>query len=392
MPTFPKVSFDNLENAFISRTDQEIKQAYWLFKGMSYPFFVKTGSSLAEFALRYHLPVRRIIRKTIFRQFCGGENIGDCTYTIARLGKYGVGSILDYSVEGKEEEKEFEHACSQIEATLKRAEKDSNIPFSVFKVTGLARYKLLEKVSNNEKLSVAEQEEYARVKIRVDRICKAASAIKKRVFIDAEESWIQNAIDSLATEMMQRYNHEYAVVYNTIQLYRHDRLEYLKKSYDDAVKGNYFLGEKLVRGAYMEKERERALQMGYPSPIQPDKTSSDRDYDEALKFCIEHIDRISICAGTHNEESSYLLLSLMEKKGISPSDERIYFSQLLGMSDHISYNLSQAGFRVAKYVPYGPIASVLPYLTRRAQENTSMSGQMGRELALLTAEKKRRNI
>lgn len=386
----PKVSFDNLENSFAFRSGHEIRRAYWLFKAISFPAVVKFGSHLATGALKYHLPVKGLIRNTIFRHFCGGEDINDCAKTIERLGRLGVGSILDYSVEGKEDEVEFDHSCQEIRATVHKAENNAYIPFSVFKVTGLGRLALLEKVSNKETLSSEEAAEYSRVKERVRKICEEGYKAGVRVFIDAEESWIQDAIDEMTTQMMEKFNKERPVIYNTVQLYRHDRLEFLKESYRKAVEGNYFLGLKLVRGAYMEKERERAAEKGYPSPIHTSKEGSDRDYDQALRFCMDHIDRIAICAGTHNESSSLLLTALMTEKGIAPTDDRIYFSQLLGMSDHISFNLAKAGYRVAKYVPYGPVAAVLPYLTRRAQENTSIAGQMGRELSLLNAEIRRR--
>jgi len=386
----PKLSFDNLENSFAFRSKHEIRRAYWLFKAISYPTLVKVGSNLATGALKYHLPVKGLIRGTIFRHFCGGEDINDCARTIERLGKLGVGSILDYSVEGKEDEVEFDHSCQEILLTVKRAQSDNNIPFSVFKVTGLGRLALLEKVSNKEQLSSEEAAEYSRVKERVRKICEEGAQLNVRVFIDAEESWIQPAIDEMTTFMMEKYNKEKAIIYNTVQLYRHDRLDFIKDSHRKAVEGNYFLGLKLVRGAYMEKERERAKANGYPSPIHADKAGSDKDYDDGLRYCVQHIDRISICAGTHNENSSLLLTRLMAENDIAPNDERIYFSQLLGMSDHISFNLAKAGYRIAKYVPYGPVAAVLPYLTRRAQENTSIAGQMGRELSLLTAELRRR--
>lgn len=386
----PKLSFDNLENSFSFRTDREIQRAYWLFKAIGFPSLVRYGSALAGFSLKYQLPVKGLIRKTIFRHFCGGENIQDCNYTIERLGKHGVGSILDYSVEGKEDEYEFDQSCQEIIRTVRRAHGDPHIPFSVFKVTGLARFALLEKVSERSPLNSEEAAEFSRVKERVRSICETAHQLNVRVFMDAEESWIQTAIDDLCTAMMEKFNGEKAIVYNTVQLYRHDRLSYLKEAHEKAAASGYYLGLKLVRGAYMEKERERAKQLNQPSPIQRDKNDSDNDYDEALHYCVANLDRIAICAGTHNEKSSLLLTQLMEANNIAPQDERIYFSQLLGMSDHISFNLSKAGYKVAKYVPYGPVAAVLPYLTRRAQENTSIAGQMSRELALLTAEIKRR--
>ena len=384
------LSFDNIENAFEYKSDAEITRAYWLFRTISNPAVVKYAPALTGIALKLHLPIKWAVKGTIYGHFCGGETIEECLQTIENLGKYHVGSILDYSVEGKEDEKEFEHACEEIMATVNRAAGDIHIPFSVFKPTGLGRFALLEKVSSGKPLSADETAEYERVKLRIDKICSLASNNNVGVFIDAEESWIQPAIDELATEMMMKYNKQKAVVYNTIQLYLKDRLEYQKKSLEHAIAHNYFLGLKLVRGAYMEKERKRAEELNYPSPVQPNKAATDHDYDEALKFCVEHIDRIFFCAGTHNGDSSMLLTQLMENKNLHKNDKRIYFSQLLGMSDHISFNLAKAGYNVAKYVPYGPVISVLPYLTRRAQENTSMSGQMGRELNLLLKEKKRR--
>ena len=387
----PNVSFDNIKNAFEYKSNADITKAYWLFRGLSNRTLVKYAPTLTAIALKLHLPVKWVVKGTIYSHFCGGETIEECLNTIQRLGKFHVGSILDYSVEGKEEEKEFEHACEEIIATVKRAAGDPNIPFCVFKPTGLARFALLEKVSSRQTLSPDEVSEYEKVKLRIDRICELGYKKKVSVFIDAEESWIQPAIDELVTAMMMKYNKEKAFIYNTIQFYLKDRLEFQRKAYEHALNNNYYLGIKLVRGAYMEKERKRALDMNYPSPIQLDKISTDHDYNAALKFCINHIDRIAFCAGTHNAESSLLLTQLMAAKNISNNDDRIYFSQLLGMSDHISFNLAKSGYNVTKYVPYGPVISVLPYLTRRAQENSSMSGQMGRELSLLIKEKKRRS-
>ena len=386
----PTLSFDNIENAFAYKSDTEITKAYWLFRAISQPSLVKVAPSLTAIALKLHLPIKWAVKGTIYKHFCGGETIEECIKTIENLGKYHVGSILDYSVEGKEEEKEFDHACEEIMATVQRAAGDPHIPFCVFKPTGLARFALLEKVSAGQALIAEEKAEYDKVKERIDKICSLASKNKLKVFIDAEESWIQHAIDEMARDMMMKFNREKAIVYNTIQLYLNDRLDFQKKSLEHAIANNYYIGLKLVRGAYMEKERKRADDLNYPSPVQPDKVSTDRDYDAAVRFCVEHLNRISFCAGTHNAESSLLLTKLMEEKNIKPNDERIYFSQLLGMSDHISFNLAKAGYNVTKYVPYGPVISVLPYLTRRAQENTSMSGQMGRELQLLLREKQRR--
>ena len=391
MPQMPtNLSFENTEIAFRSKSKADLQRSYWLFKAIGYNWLVKMGPPLTETAFKFHLPIVGLIKSTVFKQFCGGETMDECDATMNHLHQYGIGSILDYSVEGKEAEEEFEHTTEETLLTILKAQNNPQIPFCVFKVTGLARFDLLAKVNAKEPLSMKEQTEFDKVKDRVERICRKAYDLKVRIFIDAEETWIQDAIDGLAREMMLKFNKERAIVYNTIQLYRHDRLAFLKNSYEDSLKHNYFLGIKLVRGAYMEKEAARASTMGYRNPIQPNKQSSDTDYNEALTFCIDKIDRMAICAGTHNEQSSMLLVALMQQKGLSPSDKRIYFSQLFGMSDHISFNLSSAGYNVAKYLPYGPVKSVMPYLFRRAAENTSVKGQSGRELTLISKEVQRR--
>lgn len=386
------LSFDNTEVAFSSKSNKDLKRSYFLFKAIGYNWLVSAGPTLINTAFTLHLPIIGIIKSTVFKQFCGGESMDDSDKTIEQLSKFGIGSILDYSVEGKEEESEFEHTKEEIIKTIHKAKNDNRIPFCVFKVTGVARFALLNKVNNKDSLTSAEQEEFDRVKHRIEEICQTAYANKTKIFIDAEETWIQDAIDALVREMMLKFNHESTIVFNTIQLYRHDRLKFLKHSYEDALKHNYYLGVKLVRGAYMEKERERAAQLGYENPIQPNKDATDRDYDAAVKFCVEHIDRIEVCAGSHNENSSMKLAKLMEENNLAHSDSRIWFSQLFGMSDHISYNLSNRGYNVAKYLPYGPVKAVMPYLLRRAQENTSVKGQSGRELSLIEKELKRRNL
>jgi proline dehydrogenase len=382
------VSFDNTENAFKSKTNSELRKSYWLFKLIGNPVLVNLGASMGPLAL--NLGLKGVIKTTIFKQFVGGETIEECTATIRHLGQYNIGTILDYSVEGKESEEDFDHCLQETLETIKKGKGDNDIPFSVFKVTGLARFGLLEKVSAGKSLSKTESDEWDRVKKRVNTICHFAMESDQPVFIDAEESWIQQAIDDLANENMALCNKTKPIVYNTYQLYRSDRLQYLKHSVQHAKTNGYHLGAKLVRGAYMEKERKRAVEMNYPSPIQPDKTSTDKDYNLALKLAVDNINMMGLCAGTHNEESSLYLVNLIKEKNIAANDKRIYFSQLLGMSDHISFNLSLNGYNVAKYVPYGPVREVLPYLIRRAQENTSVKGQTGRELSLIMKEKARR--
>lgn len=383
------LSFDNTENAFKAKTNSDLSRSYWLFNLIGKPLLVKLGANFGPLAL--NIGFKGLIKGTIFKQFVGGETIHDCSLTIAELGKYHIGTILDYSVEGKESEKDFDHCLEETLETIQKAKNDKNIPFCVFKVTGLARFAILEKVSANQNLNEAEKGEWQRVKERVSKICKSALENNQPIFIDAEESWIQPAIDDLANVNMAICNKSKAIVYNTFQLYRSDRLNYLSESIKKGKSNSYHVGAKLVRGAYMEKERARAKEMNYPSPIQPTKEAADKDYDAALKLCIENIGMMGLCAGTHNEKSSSYLLELMTQNNISPSDERIYFSQLFGMSDHISYNLSLNGYNVVKYVPYGPVKEVLPYLIRRAQENTSVKGQTGRELNLIIKEKKRRS-
>lgn len=383
------ISFDNTENAFKAKSNSELSRSYWLFKLISNPLLVKAGATFGPLAL--NLGFKGLMKGTIFKQFVGGETIEDCNRTIKELGDYNIGTILDYSVEGKESEKDFENCLHETLDTINKAKGDKNIPFCVFKVTGLARFDLLENVSAKKVLNDIEVAEWERVKNRVKTICSLAYENDQCVFIDAEESWIQQAIDDLADENMLTFNKTKAIVYNTYQFYRSDRLEFLTKSIQQGKTKAYHVGAKLVRGAYMEKERKRALEMGYASPIQSTKEKSDEDYNAALKLCVDNIAVMGLCAGTHNEKSSLLLVELMKEKGILPSDTRIYFSQLLGMSDHISYNLSLNGYNVAKYVPYGPIKDVMPYLIRRAQENTSVKGQTGRELNLIMKEKARRS-
>jgi proline dehydrogenase len=382
------VSFDNTQVAFQSKSDGELSQSYWLFKLISNPILVKLGAKTAPLAL--NLGFKGLFKKTIFKQFVGGEDIHDCEKAIQHLGKYNIGTILDYSVEGKESEVDFDNCLQETLETIEKAKNSKHIPFCVFKVTGLARFELLVKVSAGTILSSTEQIEWNTVKARVEKICKSAYTAHQAIFIDAEESWIQAAIDELANTNMEAFNKQEVIIYNTYQLYRHDRLEYLKQTLQLAQSKGFKVGAKLVRGAYMEKERKRAAELNYVSPIQASKENSDKDYNAALKLCVENMMFISVCAGSHNEQSSLYLTQLMDQYKIQHNDKRIYFSQLLGMSDHISYNLSQAGFNVAKYVPYGPIKEVMPYLIRRAQENTSVKGQTGRELSLIMKEKARR--
>lgn len=387
-----ELSFDDTKIAFRNKTDAELNRAFWLFKVISFNLLTKIGTPITTFALNIGLPIQPLIKATIFKQFCGGETIQDCEGVISQLALGKVGTILDYSVEGEEKEEVFEETAQEIIRTIQRGEDDDRIPLTVFKITGVARFSLLEKVAAKQELSAEEVTEFERSGSRIDKICRAAFQFGVPVMIDAEESWIQGAIDDLALKMMRAYNREKIIVYNTYQLYRRDKLESLKADIFTAKQESFILGAKLVRGAYMEKERKRAEEFSYPSPIQPDKKATDEDYNEALKFSIENIDHAGLVAGTHNEESCELLVHLMDNARVTRSHNHVYFSQLLGMSDNLSLNLAHAGYNVAKYVPYGPVKAVMPYLFRRAQENSSIAGLTGRELSLIIREKKRRSL
>lgn len=386
------LSFENTDVAFRHAHNSDLKRAYWLFKIINLNFLVKVGPPITNFAFRIGLPIKPIVKATIFKQFCGGETIAECELTIRNLQSGNVGTILDYSVEGENEEAVFDDTRDQIIATIKRAKGDLAIPLTVFKVTGVGSFELLEKADAGLQFSAEEEIAWQKVCGRVDLICKTAFDLNVPVMVDAEETWIQRTIDLLALSMMRQYNRQKAIVYNTYQLYRHDKLASLKADFNSAFEENFLLGAKLVRGAYMEKENRRALEKGYPTLIQPDKTATDRDYNLALCFCVKNVDRIAFIAGTHNEESCKLLADLLNEHQIDHNHPHVYFSQLLGMSDNLSFNLSNAGYNVAKYVPFGPVKAVLPYLFRRAQENTAIAGQTNRELELISKEKKRRRV
>lgn len=385
-----ELSFENTEIAFRGKSDSDLNKAYWLFKLLSSNFLTRIGRPVTDLALKVGLPIKSLIRSTIFSHFCGGETIKGCIPAIERLADQRVGTILDYSVEGGDSEEAFDETCNEIVSTVMYAKKNPNISFSVFKPSGLGRFELFEKINAKVPLDAAETLAYGRIRQRFERICQACYDNGVKVLIDAEHSWIQDVVDDLAREMMLQFNREAPIVYNTYQLYRHDKLAALKADFYLAKTDGFFLGAKLVRGAYMELERKRAQENGYPSPIQPNKEMTDHDYDLALRFCLDHIDRIGFMAGTHNEASSKTLADEMSFRQLPHDHPHIHFAQLLGMSDNLSFNLAEAGYRVAKYMPYGPVESVMPYLFRRAQENTSVAGQTGRELSLIAKERKRR--
>ena len=382
--------FNDTKIAFSLKTDSELERAYFLFKMISIEPLVRIGTAATNFAIKAHLPIEGLIRSTVFDHFCGGVNEEDCLSVIDNMYQKGVSSVLDYSVEGKESENEFDAARDKILKIIDFAKEIDAIPIAVFKPSGFGRYYLYEKISSGDALSKNEEAEWSRVLERYDAVCKKAKAHDVAVLIDAEESWMQDACDALITNLMIIYNTEKPIVYNTLQMYRHDRLAFLEQEHKKAKKGNYFLGFKLVRGAYLEKENERAEEKGYKSPICDSKFETDQNFNNGVHYMMDHLDCMSLFAGTHNEDSSYLLMNLMNEKKLLNNDPRIWFGQLYGMSDHISFNLANKGYNVAKYVPFGPVKDVMPYLIRRAEENTSVAGQTGRELALIKKEKKRR--
>jgi len=408
MGSYPEISFDNTEFAFEYKSDKELKKARFLFSTMSRPWLVKLGTRLTPWAIKSGIPINGLIRKTIFAQFVGGETLGETAVVAKKLKAYNVQVILDYGVEGGDDgENGFDHATREFIRVIEYAATQSNIPFMSIKVTGFARFTLLEKLDQMmnhnsgtlmkrylkaiDDLQPDEREEWHRVRRRMMNICETAAEKKVSVLVDAEETWIQDPVDALTILMMDAFNKEKVIVYNTIQSYRHDRLQFLKDSWAAAEERKFILGAKLVRGAYMEKERKRASENNYPSPIQADKEATDRDYNESLEFSINHIDRIAVIVASHNEYSNLLATRLLREKSLPLNHPHVHFSQLYGMSDNITFNLAHAGCSVSKYLPFGPIKDVIPYLMRRAQENTSVKGQTGRELGLIKREMQRRH-
>ncbi len=384
--------FENTATAFSLKTDSELERAYFLFKMIANEPLVKMGTLMTNFAIKAKLPVEGLIRATVFDHFCGGVNEEDCLPVVDRMWEKKVCSVLDYSVEGKEEEDPFDNATRIILKILDFVKEKEAIPFAVFKPTGFGRFALYQKISEQKELSDTEKAEWQRVVKRFDQVCKKAYDLDVALLIDGEESWMQDAADDLVEEMMRKYNKEKAVVFNTLQMYRWDRLPYLKELQKRAQEKGFKIGVKVVRGAYMEKENERAKEKGYPTPICESKLATDINFDETVAYIIDNLDMISIFSGTHNEESCYKLIELMDKNGIAKNNNGVWFGQLYGMSDHISFNLAANGYNVAKYLPFGPVRDVMPYLIRRAEENTSVAGQTTRELSLLKKERKRRKI
>ena len=383
--------FENTENAFVLKSDSELERAYFLFKLINNEPLVKIGTAVTNFALKAHLPVEKLIRASVFDHFCGGVSENDCISVVEKMYKQGVSSVLDYSVEGKEEESSFDAAFEKIMTILDFVKKHEAIPFAVFKPTGFGRINLFEKVSKKTELEEEEKQEWMRVYERFNKVCEKAKDLNISLLIDAEESWMQKAADDLVEEMMEKYNKDNAIIYNTLQMYRWDRIDYLKELHEKSVAKKYFLGFKIVRGAYMEKENNRAEEEQYPTPICKDKTTTDENFDICLTYILNNLEKIAVFIGSHNENSNYLAIETIKKMNIATNDSRVWFGQLYGMSDHISFNLAKNGYNVAKYLPFGPVRDVMPYLIRRAEENTSVAGQTSRELNLLKTERNRRN-
>ena len=383
--------FNNTEIAFKLKSDSQLERAYFLFKMIQNEPMVRIGTAVTNFALKAHLPVEGLIRSTVFDHFCGGVTEEDCIPNIEKMFESGVYSVLDYSVEGKETEEQFDFAVKKTLKSLDFCKEKESIPFVVFKPTGVGRFALYEKLSAKEELTADEKSEWLKVVDRFYTICQKAHDYDVPILIDAEESWMQDAADELIEELMEKFNKRKAIVFNTLQMYRHDRMDYLRDLHRKAHMKDFHVGMKVVRGAYMEKERERAKEKGYPSPICVDKQATDDNYNEAINYMMDH-KNMALFAGTHNEESSYKLIQLAKDHKIEPGDKRLWFGQLYGMSDHISFNLAKEGYNTAKYVPFGPVRDVMPYLIRRAEENTSVAGQTSRELNLIKEERKRRKL
>lgn len=384
--------FNNTEVAFSLKSDSELERAYFLFRLIKSEPLVKIGTAVTKFALKSSLPVEGLIRASVFDHFCGGVSEKDCLPIIDKMYSKGVNSVLDYSVEGKEEEDQFDRVMEKSLSLIQFIKEKEALPFAVFKPTGFGRLKIYQKVSENAVLSEDEKLEWQRVLDRYDRVAKACFDEGVSLLVDAEESWMQDAADDILESLMARYNKEKVIIFSTLQLYRHDRMDYLKKLHQRAREKGFKIGMKLVRGAYMEKERERAQIKKYQDPICATKAMTDDNFNAVLDYMFENLDDMAIFCGTHNEESSYLFMDRINKSDFSKSDPRLWFGQLYGMSDHISFNLAAQGFNVAKYLPFGPVKDVMPYLIRRAEENTSVAGQTNRELDLISREKKRRKV
>ena len=386
----PVLSLENTETAFAGKSDSDLRQSYRIFKLLNHSILVETGAVLANLALKFYIPISPFARPTVFRQFCGGESLEDCKPMIEKMENFEVKVLLNYGMEGAEREVDFDSTISENVRALQFAGSNKNVIGVSLKLTGIGRFELYEKLQSRNPLNMTEMEEFSKIKTRIALLCKTAAECQTSIYLDAEESWVQETLDDLVNEMMAKYNKEKCIVFTTFQIYRHDKLEFLKKSLDLAKRKGYILGAKLVRGAYLEKENERAAKLGYPSPIHESKYNVNRDYNESIDFCLENLDHIAACFATHNEESCEYLAQKIKHNNIAPNHPHITVAQLFGMGEHITFNLAKTGMNAIKYIPYGPVRKVIPYLIRRAEENSSVVGQMGRELNLIKKEIDRR--
>lgn len=384
--------FNNTANAFSLKSDKDLKKAHFIFSSMSKPWLVDLGSKATMLALKWRLPIKGIINDTIFQQFCGGRTDEECMPLVEKMYEKGVSSILDYSVEGKENEADFDAVIGKKLTLIHMASENNALPFEVVKPTGIGRFYIWQKITEKQPLTNEEELEWERIYNRVDLLCKTAVDSDIALLFDGEETWMQDAADDLIQQMMQKYNHGKAYIYNTIQCYRHDRLEYIMRLYEDAKANDYLVGAKIVRGAYMEKERQRAKLHNYESPICEDKAATDEMFNNVMHYILDRLEVVKLCIGTHNEESTLEAMQVLENKNIEPNTKDVWFGQLYGMSDNLTFNLAALAYNTFKIVPFGPISDVMPYLIRRAQENTSVAGQTGRELALIKQEMTRRGL
>ena len=382
--------FSDTKEAFSLKSNFELNRAFFLFKIIGNTTFVKLSTVLTNFALKFHLPVTPIIKATVFDHFCGGVSEEDCVPVINKMFDKNVHSVLDFSTEGFDSEKEFDDCLRKKISIIEFAKNKKEIPFAVFKPTCLGSTDLFKKVSKFENLNDSEHDSWNRVIQRFDQVCSKAFKENIKILIDAEEVEVQNAIDDLAIKMMRKYNLKTAIVYNTVQMYRKDRLTYLNEMISNQLNDGVIFGLKLVRGAYMEKERNLAVSMNIESPICDTKNETDKNFNSGLDFVFNNFERISFVCASHNEDSILKVMSMMESKNLKSNDSSIWFGQLYGMSDNISFNLASKNFNTFKILPFGSVRNLMPYLIRRAEENTSVQGQTGRELQLILKERKRR--
>ena len=386
------MNFQNTEIAYKLKSNKQLLKTLFIFRLISSRTLVSVFTKIISLSLKLNLPISGILNRTVFKQFCAGIDEKDSIQVVKKLKKLNVNSYMHYASEGIESEKDFDNNFKIIIRTINITKKNTALPFTVFKASSLGKFNLFEKKSAGSALSEIEKQLWNKTIDRIKSCCNHAASQNVRIFIDAEESWIQPIIDEIAESLMEKFNQEKAIIFTTLQMYRKDRLKYLKKIFQNSIKKEYKLGIKLVRGAYMEKENERAYKNGLPSPIFENKIQTDLSFNSALDLILLKIEKCDLFVGTHCEKSIKKILKWMKEKKIANGYSKIWFSQLFGMADHISFNLAFQGYQVVKYVPYGPIKEVVPYLIRRAEENTSVNSQLSKEIYLIKKEMKRRKF